>query len=217
MLNLIAGLTPVTTGAVLLEDREVNAPGPERAVVFHNHSLLPWLTVYGNVAIAVDKVFGSTKNKPERHDWVMHNLELVQMAQAKDKRPHEISGGMKQRVGISRALAMQPKVLLMDEPFGALDALTRAHLQDSVMEIHARLGNTVMMITHDVDEAVLLSDRVVMMTNGPSATIGDILKVGLPRPRRRLELATDAEYARCRAAVLEFLYARHRVPARAAA
>ena len=157
------------------------------------------------------------KSKAERHDWVMHNLELVQMAQAKDKRPHEVSGGMKQRVGIARALAMQPKVLLMDEPFGALDALTRAHLQDSVMEIHARLGNTVMMITHDVDEAVLLSDRVVMMTNGPSATIGEVLKIDLPRPRRRLELATDTEYARCRAAVLEFLYARHRVPARAAA
>ena len=147
----------------------------------------------------------------------MHNLELVQMVPAKDKRPHEVSGGMKQRVGIARALAMQPKVLLMDEPFGALDALTRAHLQDSVMEIHARLGNTVLMITHDVDEAVLLSDRVVMMTNGPSATIGEVLKIDLPRPRRRLELATDTEYARCRAAVLEFLYARHRVPTRAAA
>jgi nitrate/nitrite transport system ATP-binding protein len=139
------------------------------------------------------------------------------MAQAKDKRPHEVSGGMKQRVGIARALAMQPKVLLMDEPFGALDALTRAHLQDSVMEIHAKLGNTVLMITHDVDEAVLLSDRVVMMTNGPAATIGEVLKIDLPRPRRRLELATDTEYARCRAAVLEFLYARHRVPARVAA
>jgi nitrate/nitrite transport system ATP-binding protein len=162
-------------------------------------------------------VFGGKKSKAERHDWVMHNLELVQMAQAKDKRPHEVSGGMKQRVGIARALAMQPKVLLMDEPFGALDALTRAHLQDSVMEIHARLGNTVLMITHDVDEAVLLSDRVVMMTNGPAATIGEVLKIDLPRPRRRLELATDTEYARCRAAVLEFLYARHRVPARAAA
>ena len=216
VLNIVAGLLKATSGGVIVDNREVNAPGPDRAVVFQNHSLLPWLTVYGNVAIAVDKVFGSSKTKAERHDWVMHNLELVQMAQAKDKRPHEVSGGMKQRVGIARALAMQPKVLLMDEPFGALDALTRAHLQDSVMEIHARLGNTVMMITHDVDEAVLLSDRVVMMTNGPSATIGEILKVPLVRPRRRLELATDAEYARCRAAVLEFLYARHRVPARAA-
>jgi nitrate/nitrite transport system ATP-binding protein len=203
-------------GKSTLLNKVVDEPGPDRAIVFQNHSLLPWLTVYGNVAIAVDKVFGGSKSRAERHDWVMHNLELVQMVPARDKRPHEISGGMKQRVGIARALAMQPKVLLMDEPFGALDALTRAHLQDSVMEIHARLGNTVMMITHDVDEAVLLSDRVVMMTNGPSATIGEILKVPLSRPRRRLELATDAEYARCRAAVLEFLYARHRVPARTA-
>ena len=216
LLNILGGLLKSTTGEVFLEGKVVDEPGPDRAIVFQNHSLLPWLTVYGNVAIAVDKVFGSAKSKAERHDWVMHNLELVQMAQARDKRPHEISGGMKQRVGIARALAMQPKVLLMDEPFGALDALTRAHLQDSVMEIHARLGNTVMMITHDVDEAVLLSDRVVMMTNGPAATIGEILEVDLPRPRRRLELATDPEYARCRAAVLEFLYARHRVPARAA-
>jgi len=221
LLNILGGLLTSTTGEVFLEGKVVDEPGPDRAIVFQNHSLLPWLTVYGNVAIAVDKVFGRSqgkaKSKAERHDWVMHNLELVQMAQARDKRPHEISGGMKQRVGIARALAMQPKVLLMDEPFGALDALTRAHLQDSVMEIHARLSNTVMMITHDVDEAVLLSDRVVMMTNGPSATIGEVLKIALPRPRRRLELATDAEYARCRAAILEFLYARHRVPARAAA
>jgi nitrate/nitrite transport system ATP-binding protein len=216
MLNILGGLLISSTGEVFLENKVVDQPGPERAIVFQNHSLLPWLTVYGNVALAVDKVFGGSKSKEERHDWVMHNLELVQMAPAKDKRPHEVSGGMKQRVGIARALAMQPKVLLMDEPFGALDALTRAHLQDSVMEIHAKLGNTVMMITHDVDEAVLLSDRVVMMTNGPAATIGEILDVDLPRPRRRLELAVAPEYARCRAAVLEFLYARHRVPARAA-
>jgi len=175
------------------------------------------LTVYDNVRLGVDKVFGKTKTRAERDEWVLHNLNLVQMTHAKDKRPSEISGGMKQRVGIARALAMEPKVLLLDEPFGALDALTRAHLQDSVMALHQKLNNTVMMITHDVDEAVLLSDRVVMMTNGPAATIGEILPINLPRPRRRLELATDAEYARCRAAVLEFLYARHRVPARAAA
>ena len=212
LLNLVAGLTQVSTGAILLEEQEVNEPGPDRAVVFQNHSLLPWLTVYENVRLAVDKVFSRTKTKPERHAWVMHNLDLVQMASAKDKRPAEISGGMKQRVGIARALAMEPKVLLLDEPFGALDALTRAHLQDSVMEIHARLGNTVLMITHDVDEAVLLSDRIVMMTNGPAATIGEVLDVDLPRPRNRLELANNATYLAARAAVLEFLYARHKAP-----
>ena len=212
MLNLIAGLTDVTKGAVLLEDREVKEPGPDRAVVFQNHSLLPWLTVYENVKIAVDKVFRSTKSRAERHDWTMHNLTLVNMAHAKDKRPSEISGGMKQRVGIARALAMQPKVLLMDEPFGALDALTRAHLQDSVMEIHASLGNTAIMITHDVDEAVLLSDRIVMMTNGPAATIGEILDVPLARPRRRLDLVAEPIYIRCREAVLRFLYERHSTP-----
>jgi nitrate/nitrite transport system ATP-binding protein len=208
MLNLIAGLTRVTSGVVLLENKEVNAPGPDRAVVFQNHSLLPWLTVYENVRLAVDKVFSGKKSRAERHDWVMHNLALVQMTHATDKRPGEISGGMKQRVGLARALAMEPKVLLMDEPFGALDALTRAHLQDSIMAIHGQLKNTVIMITHDVDEAVLLSDRIVMMTNGPAAFIGDILDVPLARPRKRLELVTDAAYMRCREAVLKFLYER---------
>jgi nitrate/nitrite transport system ATP-binding protein len=212
LLNIVAGLTPVTTGAVLLENKEVNEPGPDRAVVFQNHSLLPWLTVYDNVRLAVDKVFSSAKSRSERDAWTMHNLELVQMGHAKDKRPAEISGGMKQRVGIARALAMEPKVLLLDEPFGALDALTRAHLQDSVMAIHAQLQNTVLMITHDVDEAVLLSDRIVMMTNGPAAHIGEVLSVPLARPRKRLELVADAAYIRCRQRVLEFLYARHRTP-----
>ncbi len=216
LLNIVAGLLRATRGGVLLEGREVNAPGPDRAVVFQNHSLLPWLTVYDNVKLAVDKVFRSTRTKAERDGWIMHNLELVQMAHARDKRPGEISGGMKQRVGIARALAMEPKVLLLDEPFGALDALTRAHLQDSVMEIHQKLGNTVLMITHDVDEAVLLSDRIVMMTNGPAATIGEILDVPLGRPRRRLDLAADPTYIRCRSAVLEFLYARQRAPSLAA-
>jgi nitrate/nitrite transport system ATP-binding protein len=210
LLNIVAGLTPATTGGVLLEDREVNSPGPDRAVVFQNHSLLPWLTVYDNVRLAVDKVFSGSKSRPERHDWVMHNLDLVQMGHARDKRPAEISGGMKQRVGIARALAMEPKVLLLDEPFGALDALTRAHLQDSVMVLHQKLQNTVMMITHDVDEAVLLSDRIVMMTNGPAAKIGEVLDVALPRPRKRLELAASPTYLKCRQLVLEFLYERHR-------
>jgi len=209
LLNIVAGLLPVTRGAVLLENQEVNEPGPDRAVVFQNHSLLPWLTVYQNVRLAVDKVFSNSRARAERHDWTMHNLDLVQMAHAKDKRPSEISGGMKQRVGLARALAMEPKVLLLDEPFGALDALTRAHLQDSVMAIHQKLGNTVLMITHDVDEAVLLSDRIVMMTNGPAAWIGEVLDVPLARPRRRLELATSPIYLKCRQRVLEFLYERH--------
>jgi nitrate/nitrite transport system ATP-binding protein len=216
LLNIVAGLSDTTKGVVFLDGQAVEEPGPDRAVVFQNHSLLPWLTVYDNVRLAVDKVFGGAKSKAERHEWTMHQLELVHMGHAKDKRPGEISGGMKQRVGIARALAMQPKVLLMDEPFGALDALTRAHLQDSVMEIHARLGNTVLMVTHDVDEAVLLSDRIVMMTNGPAATIGEVLDVQLARPRKRLDLVANQTYLSARASVLEFLYARHKAPSIAA-
>ncbi len=210
LLNIVAGLLTSTTGEVFLDGEVVDSPGPERAVVFQNHSLLPWLTAYENIRLGVDKVFRRTKTAAERHEWTEHNLDLVQMTQAANKRPAEISGGMKQRVGIARALAMEPKVLLLDEPFGALDALTRAHLQDSVMDIHAKLGNTVLMITHDVDEAILLSDRIVMMNSGPAATIGEVLEVPLPRPRRRLDLAAHPDYIRCRAAVMEFLYARHR-------
>lgn len=213
VLNIVAGLYQASTGGVILDGREVNEPGPERAVVFQNHSLLPWLSCYENVELAVRQVFKGRKSRREMREWIEHNLELVHMMHAKDKRPSEISGGMKQRIGIARALAMQPKVLLMDEPFGALDALTRAHLQDSVMEIHARLGNTVIMITHDVDEAVLLSDRIVMMSNGPSASVGDILTVDLPRPRDRMALANDPRYHLYRAAVLEFLYQRQHRPA----
>ncbi|HTI66268.1 MAG TPA: ABC transporter ATP-binding protein [Caulobacteraceae bacterium] len=213
LLNVVAGLVPVTTGAVILDHTAVDAPGPDRAVVFQNHSLLPWLSVYENVKLAVDKVFGPTKSAAERREWTLHNLALVAMDHARDKRPNEVSGGMKQRVGIARALAMEPKVLLLDEPFGALDALTRAQLQDSVMEIHATLRNTVLMITHDVDEAALLSDRIVMMTNGPAAGIGEVLAVELPRPRRRLDLVATPQYLQARGAVLEFLYARHARPA----
>lgn len=216
LLNIVAGLLQPTVGGVLLEGREIAGPGPDRAVVFQNHSLLPWLTVRENVQLAVDKVFAGRKSKAERSDWIDQNLALVNMTHAADKRPVEISGGMKQRVGIARALSMEPKVLLLDEPFGALDALTRAHLQDQVMEIHARLRNTMMMITHDVDEAVLLSDRIVMMTNGPSATIGEVMTVDLPRPRRRLALVENATYVHARAGVVEFLYARHTSPSLAA-
>lgn len=210
VLNIVAGLYDATEGGVLLDGKEVRGPGPERAVVFQNHSLLPWLTSYENVELAVKQVFKGKKSKKEMHDWIMHNLELVHMTHAVDKRPSEISGGMKQRVGIARALAMEPSVLLMDEPFGALDALTRAHLQDSLMEIQRDLNNTVIMITHDVDEAVLLSDRIVMMTNGPAATVGEILHVDLERPRDRLALADDPKYVDYRAQVLTFLYEKQR-------
>ncbi|XOV77869.1 MAG: ABC transporter ATP-binding protein [Aestuariibacter sp.] len=209
VLNLVAGLYQATEGGVILAGKEVNSPGPERAVVFQNHSLLPWLSTYQNVHLAVKQTC-KHMDKSQQHDWVMHNLELVHMTHAKDKLPSEISGGMKQRVGIARALSMEPSVLLMDEPFGALDALTRAHLQDSVMEIHAKLGNTVIMITHDVDEAVLLSDRIVMMTNGPSATIGEILDISLARPRNRIALSDDAKYNHYRHEVLSFLYEKQR-------
>ena len=210
VLNIVAGLYQATTGGVVLNGKEVNEPGPERAVVFQNHSLLPWLTAYQNVELGVKRVFKGRKSRAEMRDWIEHNLELVQMTHAMHKRPDEISGGMKQRVGIARALAMEPQILLMDEPFGALDALTRAHLQDSLMEIQNQLGNTVIMITHDVDEAVLLSDRIVMMTNGPAATVGEILDVKLPRPRDRLALADNAEYNHYRSAVLRFLYEKQR-------
>ena len=209
VLNIVAGLHTATTGGVILDGAEVREPGPERAVVFQNHSLLPWLSVYKNVELAV-KQTQKNKSKKEIRDWVLHNLELVHMTHALDKLPSEISGGMKQRVGIARALAMEPKVLLMDEPFGALDALTRAHLQDSLMEIHADLGNTVIMITHDVDEAVLLSDRIVMMTNGPAATVGEVLDVKLERPRDRLALADNPEYNHYRHEVLTFLYEKQK-------
>jgi nitrate/nitrite transport system ATP-binding protein len=209
LLNLIAGLLRPSEGVLLCDEREINAPGPDRAVVFQNHSLLPWLSCFDNVYLGVERVFGARETKAQWRARTEAALELVGMGHALGKRPHEISGGMKQRVGIARALAMEPKVLLMDEPFGALDALTRARLQDELLKIVARTRSTVVMVTHDVDEAVLLSDRIVMMTNGPAATIGEILSVDLPRPRERVQLAEDARYVHCRKQVLEFLYTRH--------
>ena len=215
LLNLIAGLTLPTQGALLCANREIAGPGPERGVVFQNHSLLPWLTCYENVYLAVERVFGQTREagipaetKAQLKARTDAALALVGLTPAAQKRPGEISGGMKQRVGIARALSMEPKVLLMDEPFGALDALTRAKLQDELLEIVARTESTVVMVTHDVDEAVLLSDRIVMMTNGPAATIGEVLTVDLPRPRNRVALAEDPRYLRARKAVIDFLYTR---------
>ena len=203
LLNLVAGLLQPTRGAILLAGKHVGGPGPDRGVVFQNHSLLPWLTCFENVHLAVERVF-----KDRRRERTHAALDLVGLGHAEKKYPHQISGGMKQRVGIARALAIEPKVLLLDEPFGALDALTRATLQDELLRIVAQTGATVLMVTHDVDEAVLLSDRVVMMSNGPAARIGEILEVSLTRPRRRLELAHDARFMELRAKVLEFLYAK---------
>ncbi len=206
VLNIIAGLYQATSGGVILEGREVNDPGPDRAVVFQSHALMPWLTVYQNVSIGVEQVFKGSKSKAEMKEWVEHNLRLVKMDHAMYKMPSEISGGMKQRVGIARCLAMQPKVMLMDEPFGALDALTRANLQDSVMEIQKELDTTVVLITHDVDEAVLMSDKIIMMSNGPAAKVGEILDIELERPRDRVALSKDNQFNYYRQQVLSFLY-----------
>ncbi len=212
VLNVVAGLLEPSEGGVVLENTEISGPGPDRAVVFQHHSLMPWLSVYENVALAVRKVFRGKKSRAEQNDWIVENLTMVHMDHAMDKLPSEISGGMKQRVGIARALAMQPKVLLMDEPFGALDALTRSHMQDSLMEIQNKLNNTIIMITHDVDEAVLLSDKIIMMSNGPSASIGEVLEIDLPRPRNRVSLADNPTYNHYRQQILSFLYERQRNP-----
>jgi nitrate/nitrite transport system ATP-binding protein len=204
LLNLVAGLLQPTEGGILLAEREIAGPGPDRGVVFQNHSLLPWLTCFDNVYLAVERVFPDKKNilKERTHKA----LAMVGLTHAEARYPHEISGGMKQRVGIARALAIEPKMLLLDEPFGALDALTRANLQDELLRIVDTTGATVMMVTHDVDEAVLLSDRIVMMTNGPAARIGGVLEVDLPRPRERLALAAHRRYIELRATVMDFLY-----------
>ena len=216
LLNLIAGLTTPTHGNLICANREISGPGPERAVVFQNHSLLPWLTCFENIYLGVERVFGQSglvdgKTKETKLQLKARTeaaLDLVGLSHAAHKRPGEISGGMKQRVGIARALAMEPQVLLMDEPFGALDALTRAKLQDELLSIVAATHSTVVMVTHDVDEAVLLADKIVMMTNGPAATIGEVLSVDLPRPRSRVQLADDPRYLQYRKAVIDFLYTR---------
>jgi nitrate/nitrite transport system ATP-binding protein len=210
LLNLVAGLLRPTQGVLVLAGREVRAPGPDRGVVFQNHSLLPWMTCFDNVYLAVERVFAPAESRAQLRERTHAALKLVGLSHAEHKKPAELSGGMKQRVGIARALAMEPKMLLMDEPFGALDALTRAKLQDELMNIVAATGSTVLMVTHDVDEAVLLSDRIVMMSNGPAATIGEVLRVGFPsvatEARDRLEMAHNARYLECREHVLQFLY-----------
>lgn len=205
LLNLIAGLFTPTHGHIFVNGREVAGPGPDRAVVFQNHSLLPWMSCFNNVYLAVERVFGATETRAKLKERTHAALKLVHLSHAETRFPHEISGGMKQRVGIARALAMEPKILLLDEPFGALDALTRAHLQDELAGIVEETRSTVIMVTHDVDEAVLLSDRIVMLTNGPAATIGEVLNVTLPQ-LPRLKLMQCQPYHDMRAAVMKFLY-----------
>jgi nitrate/nitrite transport system ATP-binding protein len=204
LMRIVAGLEKATSGLVTLEGKAIRKPGAERMMVFQGYALLPWLTVRENIRMAVDEVF-KTASQSDRISIVNQHIDMVKLTAAADKYPHELSGGMKQRVGVARALATRPKMLLLDEPFGALDALTRPKLQQDVLEIWGQHPQAVMMITHDVDEAIFMSDRVVMMTNGPSATIGQILDIPLPRPRDRHELRESKEYYELRNQALDFL------------
>jgi len=205
LLNMISGLDRQTHGSIMLNEQEIHGPGPDRAVVFQNHSLFSWLSVYENIEIAVRKVMPEL-DVLELREHVKKYISMVNLDAVKDKLPGEISEGMKQCASIARALSIQPDVLLMDEPFDILDSLTRATLQDHLMRILQNVENTVILVTHDIDEALLLSDRVFMMTNGPEATIGEILEINLERPRNRIELQHDPEYISCKEAILRFMY-----------
>jgi nitrate/nitrite transport system ATP-binding protein len=204
LLKIVAGLEKATSGSVRLDGKEIRKPGAERMMVFQHYSLLPWLTVKENIRLAVDEVLKDA-SKAEKISIVNEHLAMVNLNAAADKYPDEISGGMKQRVGIARALAIRPKMLLMDEPFGALDALTRGKLQRQVLDIWENHRQAVMMVTHDVDEAIYMSDRIVLMTNGPSAKIGEILEVPFPHPRDRSAMRNSKEYFELRNHALNFL------------
>jgi nitrate/nitrite transport system ATP-binding protein len=204
LLKIVAGLEKATSGSVFLEGREIRKPGAERMMVFQHYSLLPWLTVRGNVRLAVDEVLDHVPPK-EKKRIVDEHLAMVNLTAAADKYPDQLSGGMKQRVGIARALAIRPKMLLMDEPFGALDALTRGKLQRQVLNIWENHRQAVMMVTHDVDEALYMSDRIILMTNGPAARIGEILDVPFPHPRNLQEIRKSKEYYELRNHALNFL------------
>lgn len=209
LLNAVAGFSPPTGGSITVDGRPVTGPGPERGMVFQEYALFPWMTVENNIGFGLE-----IKGVPKARiagtvEKLLHMLSLLEF---RARYPKDLSGGMRQRVAIARVLALDSPVMLMDEPFGALDALTRAHLQDELLKIVAATKSTVVMVTHDVDEAVLLSDRIVMLTNGPAATIGDIVEVQLERPRDRVALAQDARYTEHRKAVLEFLYRKQAHP-----
>jgi nitrate/nitrite transport system ATP-binding protein len=208
LVNMVSGFNRPTSGQVTLQDRPITEPGPDRMMVFQNYCLLPWLTVYENVYLAVDAVY-QDKTAAAKRSIVMDRLKMVGLTEAIDKRPAQISGGMKQRVAIARALSIQPQVLILDEPFGALDAITKEELQDELLEIWRQQQVTVLMITHDIDEALYLSDRLVMMTNGPNAQIGEIMDIGFARPRDRAAIMSSSQYVEMRNSALDFLYNRY--------
>ncbi len=208
LLNMVSGFNTPTSGSVKLQDRAIVEPGPDRMMVFQNYCLLPWLTAYDNIYIAVDSV-NPTYTEAQKKAIVREHLEMVGLAESANKKPPQLSGGMKQRVAIARALAIKPQILILDEPFGALDAITKEELQDELLAIWREHRVTVLMITHDIDEALYLGDRLVMMTNGPAATIGDILDIPFERPRNRAAITASAEYIDLRNYALEFLFARH--------
>jgi bicarbonate transport system ATP-binding protein len=207
LLNMVAGFTQPTSGEVRLKGQVIKKPGPDRMVVFQNYSLLPWLTVRDNVALAVDEVLGKLPAK-EREDLIRHYIHLVGLDHALDKFPAQLSGGMKQRVAIARALAVRPELLILDEPFGALDAITKEELQEELLKIWWEQKCTVLMITHDIDEALFLSDRLVLMTNGPAAKIGEILTIPFEHPRDRDHILEDPQYYDLRNYVLDYLFGR---------
>jgi nitrate/nitrite transport system ATP-binding protein len=205
LLNMISGFNTPTDGVVLLQDKPITEPGPDRMMVFQNYCLLPWLSVFDNVYLAIDTVFPK-KTKAEKRAIAREHLAMVGLTEAADKKPGQISGGMKQRVAIARALSIRPQVLILDEPFGALDAITKEELQEELLQIWQDHQVTVLMITHDIDEALFLADRLVMMTNGPAAKIGEVLNIPFSRPRDRRQIMEDPEYYNLRNYALDFLY-----------
>jgi nitrate ABC transporter ATP-binding subunit len=207
LLNMVSGFSKPTTGTVTLKGKPIEGPGPDRMVVFQGYALLPWLTAYENVYLAVNAVYPN-KSKGEKNEIVTAHLQMVGLMEAKDKTPPQISGGMRQRVAIARALSIRPEVLVLDEPFGALDAITKEELQEELLKIWNHTRNTVLMITHDIDEALFLADKIVMMTNGPSAEIGEVIEVPFKRPRDRARIMEMPEYYKVRNYVLDYLYNR---------
>jgi nitrate/nitrite transport system ATP-binding protein len=204
LLNIIAGLEQASKGAIILDGRETDTPGLDRMVVFQNFSLLPWMSVYENIRLAVKAAFRDWPGQ-KINDYVLRYINMVGLAGAEHKKPAALSGGMRQRVGLARAFAVQPKVLLLDEPFAQIDALTRGTIQDELMRMWTATQNTVFMVTHDVEEAILLSDKIALMTSGPSAELAEVIEVKLPRPRVREEILDDPEFARIKKRIIQFL------------